>query len=161
MIGIWKGVIFISLRLLRFAYKSYMFRIGEISKVPSSLEARTERIKERRTKCAGDFIEKHSADIEYPFSTLVYFAHVDGSIFIHARVRNIFCRLFSAIPSLGYSTKWKALVYREFFNENRRASERRSRDTRIMRKIAMTPEMGLAEVTGVSPREIISGDRDF
>jgi hypothetical protein len=82
-----------------------MFRIGEISKVPSSLEARTERIKERRTKCAGDFIEKHSADIEYPFSTLVYFAHVDGSIFIHARVRNIFCRLFSAIPSLGYSTK--------------------------------------------------------
>jgi hypothetical protein len=52
-------------------------------------------------------------------------------------------------------------VYREFFNENRRASERRSRDTRIMRKIAMTPEMGLAEVTGVSPREIISGDRDF
>jgi len=96
--------------------------MGEIPKVPSLVDGKNEADQRASTKCAGDFIEEHSADIEYPFSTLVYFARVDSPIFIHSRARNISRRLFSAILSLGYSTKWKTLVYREFLNGNRRAA---------------------------------------
>jgi len=149
--------IFISFRLLRFAYKSHM-----CTEIPKLLDSKNGANQRASTKCASDFIEEHSADIEYPFSTLVYFAHVDSSIFIHARVRNIsvyFPRFHpsdiqrSGKPSSGIS-QWKSSC-------ERTPQSRYMDNAQNCNDTGNTPETRLAEVAGVSPREIISGDHDF
>lgn len=95
--------IFISSRLLSFTYKSHAgIRGGNTRNVVVFLgENRLgQRANVYKTR---DFIGKHSDDIEYPFSALAYFAHVDSSIFIYVTPKEIFSAVYFPRLHLGYS----------------------------------------------------------
>lgn len=94
--------IFINSRLLSPTYKSHAgIRGGNTQNIAvffgeNRLGQRANAYKTR------DFIGKHS-DIEYPFSALSYFAHVDSSIFIHVAPKEIFPAVYFPRLHLGYS----------------------------------------------------------
>lgn len=95
--------IFISSHLLGFTYKSHAEIHGGNTQNVVVFFGKNRLGQRANVYKMRDFIGKHSDDIEYPFSALVYFAHVDSSIFIYVALQEIFSAVYFPRLHLGYS----------------------------------------------------------